>query len=68
MNFDNGYGVSVIKYPDYYSYGQGLWEVAVLYDGELTYCTEITNNVLGWQTEDDVTEVMRKVQLLSANE
>lgn len=51
MSFDNGYGVSVVRS---YGYEQGLWEVAILYKGSI--------NVLGYQTEQDVTDVMFKVQ------
>ena len=63
--FDNGYGVSVVKTP--YSYGgkDGLYELAVLNtDGHLTYDTPITDDVLGFLTEKDVTEVLIKIQQL----
>lgn len=62
MNFPNNYGVSVIR--NRYSYGgaQGLYELAVLYKGEITYNTPITNNVLGHLNEQEVSEVMNKVQ------
>ena len=65
MHFDNGYGVSVVSHS--YSYGgrDGLYEVAVL-DSEdnLTYDTPVTNNVIGYLTEEDVTDVMKQVQKL----
>lgn len=64
MNFDNDYGVSVIRFSGSYGNEKGLYEVAVLYKDGLTYNTHITNDVLGWQTEDDVTDVMKKVQQL----
>ena len=64
MNFDNGYGVSVVKFRGSYGYGQDLWEVAILYENELTYDTDITDDVLGYQTDEDVTDVMKKVQSL----
>lgn len=62
MYFDNDYGVSVIR--SYGSYGneRGLWEVAILYKGEICYNTSLTDDVLGHQTEQDVTDVMIKVQ------
>lgn len=63
MNFDNGYGVSVIKFYGSYGYPD-LWEVAVLYQDSLTYSTDITSDVLGHQTDQDVTDVMKKVQTL----
>jgi len=64
MNFDNNYGVSVVKFNGSYGYHQDLWEVAILYKGALTYNTDITDDVLGHQTEQDVTDVMKKVQEL----
>lgn len=62
MNFLNNYGVSVIR--NRYSYGgsQGLYELAVLYKGKITYNTPITDNVLGYLNEQEVSEVMKKVQ------
>ena len=67
MNFDNGYGVSVVKFNGSYGYDQNLWEVAILYNDAITYSTDITDNVLGYQTEQDVTDVMKKVQSLTSN-
>ena len=68
MFFPNGYGVSVIKHQ--YSYGgdRGLWEIAVLKGTEdnwnICYDTDITDDVLGYQTDQDVTDVMCRVQEL----
>ena len=65
MRFDNGYGVSVVSHS--YSYGgrDGLYEVAVLdSNDELTYDTPVTNDVIGYLTEEDVTDVMKQVQEL----
>ena len=67
MNFDNDYGVSVVRFEGRYSsYGgnSGLWELAILYKDKLNYNTDITSDVLGWQTAQDVTDVMKKVQAL----
>jgi hypothetical protein len=65
LKFENGYGVSVIKTP--YSYGgdKGKYEMAVLDpDGKITYNTPITNDVLGYLSEDEVSEYMIEVQEL----
>ena len=65
MHFDNGFGVSVVSHT--YSYGgkNGLFEIAVLdKDGNLTYDTPVTNDVIGYLTEEDVTDVMKQVQEL----
>ncbi len=66
MDFENGYGVSVVSHT--YSYGgkDGLFEIAVLdKDGNLTYDTPVTNDVIGYLTEEDVTDVMKQVQELN---
>ena len=65
IHFDNGFGVSVVSHT--YSYGgrDGLYEVAVLdSDDNLTYETPVTDNVIGYLTEEDVTDVMKQVQEL----
>jgi len=65
ITFDNGYGASVVKTP--YSYGgdKGLYELAVLgSDGHLTYDTSVTNDVIGYLRDIDVTDVMEKIQQL----
>ncbi len=62
--FENGYGVSVIFGSCFYSNGQDTYEVAVLFGDSITYNTDITDGVIGYLSEDEVTEVMSKVQLL----
>jgi hypothetical protein len=66
MSFDNGYGVSVVSHT--YSYGgkKGLYEIAVLdSEGDLTYETPVTNDVIGYLSEKGVSDVMKKVQELT---
>ena len=63
MDFDNDYGVSVVKFNGSYGY-PNLWEVAVVYKGSLTYNTDITGDVLGHQNDQDVTDIMERVQAL----
>ena len=68
--FDNGYGASVVSHQ--YSYGgsEGLFEVAVINfdinpDGfVLVYDTPITSDVLGWQDDIDVEEVLDAIEKL----
>jgi hypothetical protein len=65
ITFENGYGASVVRHE--YSYGgkDGLYEVAVLgSDGELTYATPVTDDVIGYLRDIDVTDVMEKIQQL----
>jgi hypothetical protein len=62
--FDNGYEVSVVKSPYTYGGDKGLYELAVFKDGEITYATPVTNDVIGYLRPEDVTEVMAKIQQL----
>ncbi len=64
VEFPNRYGASIIKSP--YSYGgdQDLYELAVLYDNMINYDTEITNDVLGYLTPEDVTKLLERIEAL----
>jgi len=62
--FDNGYEVSVVKSPYTYGGDKGLYELAIFKDGEITYATPITNDVMGYLRPEDVTDVMAKIQKL----
>ena len=78
--FDNGYGISVIQFkmPDFngkkgsgygsYTSNDNEYEVAVLIgdenDWDLCYTTEITDDVIGHQTEGEVNWIMVKIQEL----
>jgi hypothetical protein len=62
--FDNGYGISVVKSPYTYGGDKGLYELAVFKDGEICYDTPITDDVIGYLRPEDVTEVMTKIQQL----
>ena len=62
--FDNGYGVSVVKSPHTYGGDKGLYELAIFKDGEICYDTPITNDVIGYLRPIDVTDVMEKIQKL----
>lgn len=64
MDFPNGYGVSVIIGTRFYSNGFNTYEVAIRQGNNLTFSTPITDDVLGWKTAEEVTEIMRKVQEL----
>lgn len=63
-SFDNGYGASVVRH--YMSYGgdRGLWEIAVLKDGELTYDTPITDDVIGFVPTDRVQDILESINAL----
>jgi hypothetical protein len=48
----------------FYSNGIDTHEVAVLFGESITYNTEITDDVMGYLSEDEVSEIMANVQLL----
>jgi hypothetical protein len=66
--FDNGYGVSVVKFYGSYGYEQGLYELAVLKgvdeDYQICYDTPITDDVLGYQTPEEIEQLLEKVESL----
>jgi hypothetical protein len=66
--FDNGYGVSVVRFPGSYGYLQGLYELAVLNgieeNWEICYDTPIAEDVLGYLTEEHITNLLFQVQSL----
>lgn len=65
INFDNGYGASVVRTSFTYGGRQGLYELAVLdANGELTYDTPLTNDVFGYLNPQNVTNIMEKIQQL----
>lgn len=64
MEFDNGYGVSVITGPIAYGGDQGLYELAVLKGASLCYSTPVTDDVIGHLSPEEVTQKMTEVQAL----
>jgi len=65
IEFHNGYGASIVQGPNTYGGDKGLYELAVLgKDGQITYDTPITNDVIGYLRPQDVTDVMEKIQQL----
>ena len=64
IKFENGYGASIIKSSFSYGGNQGLYELAVLFEDDITYNTPITDDVLGYLAEDDVTKYLRQIQEL----
>lgn len=69
FKFDNMYGASVIKHR--YSYGSdlGLWELAVIkYQDDdkwgIVYDTKLTDDVLGYLTDDDVCFYLEQIKHL----
>lgn len=76
FKFKNGYGASIVLNSISYGREDNLYELAVLCDFnhhpnsyrnfiyELCYDTEITDDVIGWLTWDDVLELLREIRSL----
>jgi len=62
--FDNGYGASVVSNFGSYGGKDGLFEVAVLKNGEMCYDTTITSDVVGWLDFDGVADILQKIKAL----
>ena len=69
IQFENGFGASIVNHK--YSYGgkDGLYEIAVLdSSGEITYDTNVTGDVLGYLSEEDVETHLNEIKSLEPNE
>jgi hypothetical protein len=71
FRFDNGYGASVVKARGTYGYEQDLWELAVLtwdkssngeWDYDLNYYTPITDDVVGYCTDQKIREYLQQIK------
>lgn len=80
--FHNSYGASVVRRSyvsqeyqyQYGSYGhfEGLWELAVIAwedetEWHISYDTPITDDVLGWLSEEEVTATLELIRALPAS-
>ena len=67
--FPNNYGASVVKHDFSYGGQNGLWELAVLdysidKEGEISYHTPITQDVIGHLTWKNVEEFLYEIKQL----
>lgn len=67
FKFENGYGASVIIGTTSYGGDEGLYELAVIKwynkeDWDIVYDTEITGDVLGWLTVENVNNLLEKIR------
>jgi hypothetical protein len=57
MDFDNGFGVSVVCSPYTYGGDKGLYELAVFKDGHIHYDNDIAKgDVVGYLRPEDVSD------------
>jgi hypothetical protein len=65
IHFDNGYGASVVSHTFSYGGKSGLYELAVLKDGDIHYDNPVAGgDVRGYLTEQAVTELLIQIQKL----
>lgn len=65
IQFENGYGASVVKSEWTYGGKDGLYELAVLYNDEIHYDNPVAaGDVRGYLTEEDVTKLLEEIQNL----
>jgi len=65
VQFSNGYGASIVQGPHTYGGNNGLYELAVLgKDGSITYDTPITDDVLGYLSEQEVEKTLLDIKNL----
>jgi hypothetical protein len=65
VQFPNGYGASIVKGEHTYGGSKGLYELAVFgKDGGITYDTPITDDVLGYLSEQEVEKILIDIKNL----
>lgn len=70
--FENNFGTSVVRHDFSYGGDEGLFELAVLEfpneteEYHLTYDTEITDDVLGYLSEEDVQQYLNQIEQLES--
>ncbi len=65
--FPNNYGASLVYAPASYGLELAVLDFSVNPEGDLTYDTPITNDVLGYLTWEQVVEALIKIKRLSSN-
>lgn len=66
--FPNGYSASVVRGFGTYGSEEGLYELAVIADGRCVYDTPVTDDVLGYLAEDQVTAALAQIEALPARQ
>ena len=64
LTFGNGYTASVVRGRYTYGGDRGLYEIAVMHDGELVYDTPVTDDVIGHLHSEEVPEVCAQIAAL----
>lgn len=67
--YKNNYGASVVRHSFSYGHNEGLWELAVIKwndddTWDICYDTPITDDVLGYLTENAVKRYLKQIKKL----
>ena len=62
IEFENGYGLSVLKGIKFNSNGNDTYEVRVLYKGRIAYGIGLKEHKLNGVSVDEINEIMKKIQ------
>lgn len=66
VKFNNDRGASIIRFTGSYGYEEGKWEIAVIgKDGEIDYSTDLTSDVLGCLSEEEVFDTLVEISELA---
>src|SRR6056300_2055672 len=64
VEFENGYGASIISHDSSYGGDHGLFEVAVLHDDIIVYDTPVTHDTIGWLDFAGVAAILKDIEQL----
>ncbi len=64
VEFDNGYTASVVSNDISYGGDRGLFEIAILYNSNIVYDTDLTNDVIGYLDFDGVIQTLDNIRKL----
>ena len=69
IEFENGYGVSVLLGTLFYSNGVDTYEIACIKNDHCVYPkgSSFEYDVIGYRTKDEITELMKEIQELPIN-
>ena len=62
---DTSYGASIIKRVGSYGMENDDWELAVTYDDHLYYDSPITDDVVGWLSEEELIDILAQIRNLN---
>ena len=62
IELPNKWGLSVVTGNPHFYCDDNTYEVAILYDGILTYTSGLTDDVLSYQTKEDINNILAELE------